>query len=133
MDKLLSCDKCGLPVCSVKCAGSNTHQMECTLISNSKAKKEEMDMKLGIMVVTPLRIIGLKFTKPDLYATALSMEPNLEVLKLRQLWKYPDEHVVQPVLGLEIEGITVEIIERCVGIILTNCFEVMAKGCLLFG
>eukprot|EP00092_Neocalanus_flemingeri_P021681 GFUD01023519.1.p1 GENE.GFUD01023519.1~~GFUD01023519.1.p1 ORF type:complete len:518 (-),score=116.80 GFUD01023519.1:53-1606(-) len=133
LDKLLTCDKCGLPVCSVKCAGSNSHQMECTLISNSKAKNKTAEIDFGILVVTPLRIIGLKFTKPDLYATALSMEPNLELLKLRQLWKYLDEHVIQPVLGLEIEGITIDIVERCVGIILTNCFEVMAKGCLLFG
>eukprot|EP00090_Calanus_glacialis_P007363 TRINITY_DN15811_c0_g1_i1.p1 TRINITY_DN15811_c0_g1~~TRINITY_DN15811_c0_g1_i1.p1 ORF type:complete len:518 (+),score=133.58 TRINITY_DN15811_c0_g1_i1:73-1626(+) len=132
-DKLLSCDKCGLPVCSVKCAGSNTHQMECTLITNSKDKNNVTDLKLGIMVVTPLRIIGLKFTKPELYATAMSMEPNLEVLKQRELWKYLDTQVIQPVLGLQIEGITLDIVERCVGIILTNCFEVMAKGCLLFG
>merc|ERR1719341_2292050 len=107
--------------------------MECTLITNSKDKNNVTDLKLGIMVVTPLRIIGLKFTKPELYATAMSMEPNLEVLKQRELWKYLDTHVIQPVLGLQIEGITLETVERCVGIILTNCFEVMAKGCLLFG
>jgi len=132
--KLLCCEKCGLPVCSVKCAGSNTHQMECTLISNSKAKNSETDTSSsGIMIVTPLRIIGLRFTKPDLYATAMSMEPNLETLKTRDLWKYLDTHVIQPVLALQIEGVTVDIVERIVGIILTNSFEVMAKGCLLVG
>ena len=133
--KLLACDKCGLPVCSVKCAGSITHQIECTLISNSRAKAEAGSPAPapGIMVVTPLRIIGLKFTKPDLYETALSMESNIATLKRRQVWKYLDTHVVQPILALQLEGITADIVERTVGIILTNAFEVMAKGCLLFG
>jgi len=131
MNKLVCCDKCGLPVCSLKCAGSTTHQVECTLITNAKEKK---DLSIpGIMLVTPLRIIGLKFTKPDLYETALSMEANLEVLKTRELWKYLDTNIVQPILALQLEGVTVDIVERTVGIILTNCFEVMAKGCLLFG
>jgi len=126
--KLTECAKCRLPLCNSSCGEKTIHQAECSLIT-----KSNMMDHIGLSAVTPLRIIALKDTAPNTYETVLSMEANLEELKARPLWKYLEENVLQPVLALNIENISIEIIEHIVGIILTNSFEVVGKGCLLFG
>jgi len=128
---LLKCPQCSLPVCNQKCANGKTHQAECTLISHSLQQGNQVDV--NVHAVTVLRILALKLTKPNQFSNCLSLEPNLETLRERELWGYLQKHVIQPVLTLKMEGVTEDIVERAAGILLTNSFEVMAMGSLLYG
>jgi len=126
--KLIKCTKCGLDICSSSCAKTPAHQGECDLLAG-----HETVHNLGTGCVTPLRIIALRDTDPSSYETVLSMEANLEELKSRPLWNYLEANVIHPVLSLKIENISVDIVEKIVGILLSNTFEVVGSGCLLFG
>jgi len=122
--KLIPCPQCGLPVCSTKCAGSSHHIKECTLLQGKT-------VPLG--AITPLRLLALKFSQPERFNDCLSMEANLTELRTRELWENFEREVIGPVVDLQLEGVDKGMVERLVGIILTNSFEVVANGCLLFG
>lgn len=87
----------------------------------------------GVPAVTALRLLALRAGRPADFANALSMEANLAVLRTRGLWPYLERHVVEPVMEMELEGVTRDEVEAIVGILLTNSFEVQVRESLLFG
>jgi hypothetical protein len=89
---------------------------------------------LSVAAVTTLRLLALRpgGRAQDL-ATALAMEANLAVLRDRPLWAHLTKQVLQPIMELELEGVSAAEVETIMGVLLTNCFEVMVKECLLFG
>lgn len=87
----------------------------------------------GVPAVTPLRLLALRAARPADFATALSMEANLAVLRTRDLWAYLERYVMEPIMEMELEGVTREEVEAMVGILLTNAFEVQVRESLLFG
>ena len=105
--------------------------MECGLISESRSRGHTASLSLP--VTTPLRILGLRTCQPSAFTTVLSLESNLEVLRSRPVWAYLLKWVIDPILGLELEGVDRQMVESIVGVILTNNFEVDARGTLLIG
>ena len=75
------------------------------------------------MAVTPLRMLSLKKTNPAKYNKALDLSDNLESLKEKENWDYYVTNIIEPIMKLNIENVSIEDVERVVGIILTNSFE----------
>ena len=125
---LTVCERCGMPVCSAACADREQHQAECRIIARYGNKHG-----YSIATVTPIRIIAMLQSDSVKYQTLLAMEDNIVEIKTRPLWEYYQEHVINPVTQLNIENITLDIVEKIVGIILTNSFEVVGGGCPLIG
>jgi len=130
--KLNCCPKCTLPVCSPKCTTSPHHQLECALIAKSRASSND-DSQMPLEIVLPLRILGLKYTKPNLYERILSMETNFQEIRKTSKWSYYVEHVIEPLMGLNLEEVTRDLVESILGIILSNTFEVVSQQCILVG
>jgi len=122
--KLTPCSICTLPVCSSRCSSSPHHSSECTLLAGKV---------VPLAAITPLRLIALKFGKQDKFNDCLSMVDNLEVIKTKSSWEQLERDVIQPLVSLGLEGIDVQIVEHMVGVVLSNSFEVVSNGCMLFG
>ena len=120
-DDLSRCSQCRLPVCGSACQQSQIHQQECGLISSS-------DVDVPVSAVTPLRVIKLKFTNPEVYKTIMELEDNLVELKQKNMWPYYEQNVIDPIVKLNLPDVTYEDIHRIVGIILTNSFETSGGG-----
>jgi len=119
--KLVECGRCGLPVCSSKCANSQQHQQECQLISSRTGL-------IGLMAVTPLRMLNLKLKNPGKYKNVLDLSDNLDSLKENENWSFYLKHIIEPISDLSLEHVAVEDVERIVGIIVTNSFEISSSA-----
>jgi len=125
---LTPCSRCSMLVCSAACSHLQTHSAVCRIVA--RYSKEGLP---GVGPLTPLLILALQGTDSNQYQTVMEMEDNIEEIKSRPLWEYYQENIIKPIMGLNIENVTVDIIEKIVGIILTNSFEVVVGGCPLIG
>ena len=91
-------------------------------------EKVGLPPNLSFPAITPLRLLALKTSKPAAFASVMSMEANLALLREREQWAYLLKFVVVPVVELQLEDVTREEVEHVVGAILSNTFEVMVQA-----
>ena len=68
------CPKCGVEICSEKCAQNQFHLLECDLLASAKLEKWEFPE-----LRTPLRCLGMKEKDPKKYAQLRSLVSNTDV------------------------------------------------------
>ncbi|KAK3849746.1 hypothetical protein Pcinc_042339, partial [Petrolisthes cinctipes] len=138
VDGEYSCDGCGFPLCSADCEGTDDHEPECKAIRESG-----IPVKVSVFgeensmyeCITPLRILSLRNESPSLWNKIMTLESNSEMRDGTEVAAITEQTVVDIIhnrLELEEEYDT-EIIEKVLGILDTNAFEIRLPDSSILG
>ena len=132
-----TCSECNIPMCdNVECRNSEIHQLECEILRNHKPEK--LVVKNGHPVyalIAPLRIFRFKkdASNGQMEATRkfediMSLESHLEERRRDQdRWDWVRYEVLPILKRCSLTEEDIEIIEKILAIIRTNCVGLLPK------
>ncbi|XP_045131510.1 uncharacterized protein LOC123516301 [Portunus trituberculatus] len=132
------CRECGFPLCSSDCEGSDDHEPECRAIQDSGIPvKVSMFGEVNSMYecITPLRILSLRDKVPSLWNKFMTLESNCDMREGTEVAAITQQTVVDIIhnrLDLE-EDYNTEVIEKVLGILDTNAFEIRLPDSSILG
>ncbi|KAG0724321.1 SET domain-containing protein SmydA-8, isoform A [Chionoecetes opilio] len=133
-----NCKGCGFPLCSSDCEGTEDHEAECRAVQASGIHvKVSMFGEVNSMYecITPLRVLSLRDKNPSLWNKLMSLESNSDMREGTEVAAITQQTVVDIIhnrLQLEDEFGT-EIIDKVLGILDTNAFEIRLPDSSILG
>lgn len=138
VDGEYKCRDCGFPLCSSDCEGTEDHEPECRAVQGSGIPvKVSMFGEVNSMYecITPVRVLSLRDKNPTLWNKIMMLESNCDMREGTEVAAITERTVVDIIhnrLQLEDEYET-EIIEKVLGILDTNAFEIRLPDSSILG
>lgn len=137
-DDHYTCQGCGFPLCSSDCEGTEDHEPECSAVRDSGVPvKVSMFGEANSLYecITPMRILSLRDKNPSLWNKIMTLESNCDMREGTEVAAITQRTVVDIIhnrLQLEDEYET-EVIEKVLGILDTNAFEIRLPDSSILG
>jgi len=122
------CPKCGVEICSEKCAQNQFHLLECDLLASAKLEKWEFPE-----LRTPLRFLGMKEKDPKKYAQLRSLVSNTNVKKNGPDWERISKMSTDILEKFQPKDFALKEIEDIICALESNSYQVMSTNQSLNG
>ena len=133
-DNPLLCQDCNLPICSLTCGSSRTHDPECLVLRNHSPDKLVVSGRHPVYsLIAPLRIYHSKThaTSPnscdDRLQRVMDLESHLEDRKRDLDWRLIQDKALPILKACGIPNEDINLIEQIIGIIKTNSVSLLPK------
>jgi hypothetical protein len=122
--KPVHCPMCNYPFCTEKCL-HDPEQNECC----QRLSKFEEDHQPKPEIMAPIKFLALQKSDPGLFERLTSLESHIDDIKVTPRWKSLQESIVQPLLFVfkDDENVTEDVIDKVIGILTTNSFELVSQ------
>lgn len=136
-DGSYQCKGCGFPMCDSQCEKSEDHKAECSTVAESGASvKVSVFGEINSMYecITPLRILHLRDENPSVWNKLLSLESHFEKRDGTAVADITQQTVVDILHNrLRMEQFDAELIQKILGILDTNAFEIRLPDSSILG
>lgn len=131
------CGECGFPLCGAECEGTDDHQAECKAV-----KESGIPVKVSIFgeinsmyeCITPVRILTLRDETPSVWNKIMTLESNSDKREGTEVAAITQQTVVDIIHDrLRLEQFDTATIEKVLGIIDTNAFEIRLPDSSILG
>ncbi|XP_069163542.1 uncharacterized protein [Procambarus clarkii] len=131
------CRGCGFPICGSQCEGTDDHEAECKAVRDSGIPVKVSvygDINSMYECITPVRILALRDTDPSVWNKMMALESNSEMRVGTEVAAITQQTVVDIIHDrLKLEEYDTETIEKVLGVIDTNAFEIRLPDSSILG
>lgn len=131
------CSDCGFPLCGEDCEGTENHQAECNAVKESGIPvKVSVFGEINSMYecITPVRILNLREEDPTVWSRLMNLESNSDMREGTEVAAITQQTVVDIIHDrLQLEQYETETIEKVLGVIDTNAFEIRLPDSSILG
>ncbi|KAK8749838.1 hypothetical protein OTU49_015582 [Cherax quadricarinatus] len=131
------CQSCGFPLCGPQCEDTDDHEAECKAVRDSGIPvKVSVFGEINSMYecITPVRILALRDDAPSVWNKLMTLESNSDMRDGTEVAAITQQTVVDIIHDrLRLEQFDTEIIEKVLGIIDTNGFEIRLPDSSILG